>query len=104
MIIISISIFNYNLKLLAGVCTSPHLNPDLNPCVRARHYLLRDVRGLFSAGSPTDRSNPKCMRRIRETWYRVISPAGSGTGNADMMTKCVEPLHCGTVYPIWIKG
>ena len=57
---------------------------------------------MFSVGSVTDKNNPKCWRRIRETWYRIKS--GSDTVDADIATKCVEVLRCGTIYPIWING
>ena len=86
--------------MLLGICDEVHLLED--PCQPRYHTVHLDSQGVFSVGSVTDRNNAKCWRRIRETWYRIKS--GNHTVDADIATKCVELFHCGTIYPIWIKG
>ena len=41
----------------------------------------------------------ECDRAIDEKWYRFKSLGGVTIPNT-----CVEPYHCGTKHPIWMKG
>jgi hypothetical protein len=40
-----------------------------------------------------------CDNRLAAGWYRINSTVGE-----DIVTDPVEPLHCGTMEPIWMNG
>lgn len=68
-----------------------------DPCLPNNHMDQTELhRSALFQPEPTDKE--LCDRHIQEGWHVFNG------GNSTIPTHCVTEYHCGTKYPVWMKG
>jgi hypothetical protein len=75
------------------------LSSGSDPCNKDNHVVLKDET-LRSFNQPIDEDHGAlCDQDLDSGWYQFQSLAGT-----TIPTGCPAINHCGTHYPIWLRG